>query len=137
MPLTLEIVTPDAKVYSEEVDHVVVPTTSGKIDILPNHVPIIGKLIPGDLKVEKNGTLDFLAVSSGFVEVYSNKVSILTDEALIVSETDDATIEKAVKRAQEALAEGKKSNLDIAAMQKLEAAARFALAQQIAKGKSR
>ena len=137
MPLTLEIVTPDAKVYSEEVDHVVVPTTSGKIDILPNHVPIIGKLIPGDLKVEKNGTLDFLAVSSGFVEVYSNKVSILTDEALIVSETDDAAIEKAVKRAQEALAEGKKSNLDIAAMQKLEAAARFALAQQIAKGKTR
>jgi F-type H+-transporting ATPase subunit epsilon len=137
MPLTLEIVTPDAKVYSEEVDHVVVPTTSGKIDILPNHVPIIGKLIPGDLKVEKNGSLDYLAVSSGFVEVYSNKVSILTDEALIVSETDDAAIEKAVKRAQEALAEGKKSNLDIAAIQKLEAAARFALAQQIAKGKSR
>ena len=137
MPLTLEIVTPDAKVYSEEVDHVVVPTTSGKIDILPNHVPIIGKLIPGDLKVEKNGSLDYLAVSSGFVEVYSNKVSILTDEALIVSETDDAAIEKAVKRAQDALAEGKKSNLDIAAIQKLEAAARFALAQQIAKGKSR
>lgn len=137
MPLTLEIVTPDAKVYSEEVDHVVVPTTSGKIDILPNHVPIIGKLIPGDLKVEKNGSLDYLAVSSGFVEVYSNKVSILTDEALIVSETDDAAIEKAVKRAQEALAEGKKSNLDIAAIQKLEAAARYALAQQIAKGKSK
>ena len=137
MPLTLEIVTPDAKVYSEEVDHVVVPTTSGKIGILPNHVPIIGKLIPGDLKVEKNGSLDYLAVSSGFVEVYSNKVSILTDEALIVSETDDSAIDKAVKRAQEALAEGKKSNLDIAAMQKLEAAARFALAQQIAKGKTR
>ena len=137
MPLTLEIVTPDAKVYSEEVDHVVVPTTSGKIDILPNHVPIIGKLIPGDLKIEKNGSLDYLAVSSGFVEVYSNKVSILTDEALIVSETDDAAIEKAVKRAQEALVEGKKSNLDIAAIQKLEAAARFALAQQIAKGKTR
>jgi len=137
MPLTLEIVTPDAMVYSEEVDHVVVPTTSGKIDILPNHVPIIGKLIPGDLKVEKNGTLDYLAVSSGFVEVYSNKVSILTDEALIVSESDDTAIEKAVKRAQEALAEGKKSNLDMAAIQKLEAAARFALAQQIAKGKSK
>jgi F-type H+-transporting ATPase subunit epsilon len=137
MSLTLEIVTPDAKVYSEEVDHVVVPTTSGKIDILPNHVPIIGKLIAGDLKVEKNGTLDYLAVSSGFVEVYSNKVSILTDEALRVSETDNTAIDEAVKRAQEALSEGKKSNLDMAAIQKLEAAARFALAQQIAKGKSR
>ena len=52
-----------------------------------------------------------------------------------IVKTDDAAIEKAVKRAQEALVEGKKSNLDIAAMQKLEAAARFALAQQIAKAR--
>ena len=71
------------------------------------------------------------------MEVYSNKVSILTDEALRVSETDDTAINEAVKRAQEALSEGKKSNLDMAAIQKLEAATRFALAQQIAKGKSR
>lgn len=137
MPLTLEIVTPEEKVYSEEVDHVVVPTNSGKIDILPNHVPVISKLTAGDLKVEKSGNFEYLAVSSGFVEVYSNKVSILTDEALKVSEKDDSAIEEAVNRAQKALAEAKKSNLDLAAIQKLEAAARFALAQQIAKGKSR
>ena len=137
MPLTLEIVTPDAKVYSEEVDHVVVPTANGKIDILPHHVPVIDKLIAGDLKVEKNGTIEYLAVSSGFVEIYSEKVSILTDEALKISDQDDSMIEDAVKRAQEALSEGKKSNLDLAAIQKLEAATRFALAQQIAKGKSK
>jgi len=137
MPITLEIVTPDATVYSEEVDHVVVPTANGKIDILPHHVPVIDKLIAGDLKVEKNGTVEYLAVSSGFVEVYSEKVSILTDEALKINEQDDSNIEEAVKRAQEALSEGKKSNLDLAAIQKLEAATRFALAQQIAKGKSK
>jgi F-type H+-transporting ATPase subunit epsilon len=137
MPLTLEIVTPDATVYSEEVDHVVVPTANGKIDILPHHVPVIDKLIAGDLKVEKNGTIEYLAVSSGFVEIYSEKVSILTDEALKISDQDDSMIEDAVKRAQEALSEGKKSNLDLAAIQKLEAATRFALAQQIAKGKSK
>ena len=95
------------------------------------------KLIAGDLKVEKNGTVEYLAVSSGFVEVYSEKVSILTDEALKINEQDDSKIEEAVKRAQEALSEGKKSNLDLAAIQKLEAATRFALAQQIAKGKSK
>ncbi len=137
MPLTLEIVTPDAKVYSEEVNSVVVPTANGKINILPHHVPIIDKLIAGDLKVERDGSFEFLAVSSGFVEVYSDKVSILTDEALIISEQDDSAIEDAVKRAQDALSDGKKSNLDMAAIQKLEAAARFALAQQIAKGKSK
>jgi len=137
MSLTLEIVTPDATVYSEEVDHVVVPTTNGKIDILPNHVPIIDKLLAGDLKVEKKGVFEYLAVSTGFVEVYSNKVSILTDEAIHINDQDDSIIDEAVKRAQNALAEGKKSSLDLAAMQKLEAAARFALAQQSAKGKSK
>ena len=137
MPLTLEIVTPDAKVYSEEIDHVVVPTTNGKIDILPHHVPVIDKLITGDLKVEKNGVVEYIAVSSGFVEIYSEKVSILTDEAIKISDQEDSIIEEAVKRAQNALAEGKKSNLDEAAIQKLEASARFALAQQIAKGKSK
>lgn len=135
MSLILEIVTPEAKIYSEEVDHVVVPTANGKIDILPNHVPIIDKLIAGDLKVEKSGVLEYLAVSSGFVEVYSDKVSILTDEAIVISELEESSIEEAVKSAQEALAEGKKSNFDLAQMQKLEASARFALAQQIAKGK--
>ena len=109
MPLTLEIVTPDATVYSEEVDHVVVPTANGKIDVLPHHVPVIGKLIAGDLKVVKNGTIEYLAVSSGFVEVYSEKVSILTDEALKINEQDDSKIEEAVKRAQEALTERKKA----------------------------
>ncbi len=137
MSLTLEIVTPDAKVYSEQIDHVVIPTANGKIDVLPHHVPIIDKLVAGDLKVEKNGITEFLAVSSGFVEIYSDKVSILTDEAIIISERDDSAIQDAVRRAQDALSEGKKSNLDLAAIQKLEAAARFALAQQIAKGKSK
>ena len=58
MPISLEIVTPTETVYSEEVDHVVVPTSSGKIDVLPNHVPVIDKLIAGDIKVEKDGTTE-------------------------------------------------------------------------------
>jgi F-type H+-transporting ATPase subunit epsilon len=137
MSLILEIVTPDDKIYSEEIDHVVVPTANGKIDVLPNHVPIIDKLVAGDLKVQKEGKTEFLAVNSGFIEVYSDKVSILTDEAIKIGDQDDSAIEEAVQRAQDALNEGKKSNLDHAAIQKLEAAARFALAQQIAKGKSK
>lgn len=137
MPITLEIVTPESKVYSEEIDHVVVPTANGKIDVLPNHVPIIDKLIAGDLKVEKKGVFEYLAVSSGFVEVYSDKVSILTDEAIVIGDQDETAIAEAVQRARKALDEGKKSDLDLAAIQKLEAAARFALAQQIAKGKSK
>ena len=76
MPIQLEIVTPDAKVYSEEVDHVVVPTSNGKIDVLPHHVPLIDKLMAGDLKVVKEGNIEYLAVGAGFVEIYSEKVLV-------------------------------------------------------------
>ena len=137
MPITLEIVTPDAKVYSEEVDQVIVPTSNGKIGVLPHHVPVIDKLVAGDLKVIKDGQTEYLAVGSGSVEVYSEKVSVLTDEAIQISDRDETEIEEAIKRAQEALEEGKSSNFNAAQMQKLEAAARFAHAQKIAKSKAR
>jgi|TARA_A200000113_G_scaffold119726_1_gene107561 F-type H+-transporting ATPase subunit epsilon len=137
MPISLEIVTPTETVYSEEVDHVVVPTSSGKIDVLPNHVPVIDKLIAGDIKVEKDGTTEYLAVGSGFVEVYAEKVSLLTDQAINVKNTEESEIEEAIKRAEKALTDAKSSNIDQAKIDKLEAAARFAFAQKMAKGKSK
>ncbi len=137
MPISLEIVTPSETVYSELVDHVVIPTLRGKIDILPNHVPLIDKLVAGDIKVEKEGVVEYLAVGFGFVEVYSEKVSLLTDQAINVSTTEDSEIDAAIKRAEEALIEGKKSNFDQSKIDKLEAAAKFAFAQKMAKGKTR
>ena len=135
MPISLEIVTPSETVFSEEVDHVVVPTSSGKIDVLPNPVPIIDRLVAGDIKIEKNGETEFLAVGSGFVEVYAEKVSLLTDQAINVKETDEDEINQAIEKANKALLEAKSSQLDQAKIEKLEAAARFAFAKKIAKGK--
>jgi F-type H+-transporting ATPase subunit epsilon len=137
MPISLEIVTPSETVYSEEVDHVVIPTSSGKIDVLPNHVPVLDKLIAGDIKVEKDGITEYLAVGSGFVEVYAEKVSLLTDQAINVKNTEESEIEEAIKRAEKALTDAKSSNIDQAKIDKLEAAARFAFAQKMAKGKSK
>lgn len=137
MPISLKIVTPSETVYSEEVDHVVVPTSSGKIDVLPNHVPVLDKLIAGDIKVEKDGIAEYLAVGSGFVEVYAEKVSLLTDQAINVNNTEESEIEEAIQRAEKALTDAKSSNIDQAKIDKLEAAARFAFAQKLAKGKSK
>ncbi len=137
MPLLLEIVTPDAKVYSETVDEVGLPTTEGRIHVLPHHIPIIAKLKAGEIQVHRGKEKEMLAVGSGFIEVYGDKVSILTDQAINVEEVDDAEIEEAVRRAQEALEKGKKSNLDAAEIDRLEAEARFAFAKQIARGKRR
>ena len=137
MSLLLEIVTPDAKVFSETVDEVGLPTSEGRMHILPHHVPIIAKLKAGEIQVHRGKEIEMLAVGSGFIEVYGDKVSILTDQAINVEEIDDTEIEEAVKRAQEALEEGKKSNIDAAEIDRLEAEARFAFAKQVARGKMR
>ena len=137
MPLLLEIVTPDAKVFSETVDEVGLPTSEERMHILPHHVPVIAKLKAGEIKVHRGNDIEMLAVGSGFIEVYGDKVSILTDQAINVEEIDDTEIEEAVKRAKEALEEGKKSNLDAAEIDRLEAEARFAFAKQIARAKHR
>ena len=135
--IQLDIVTPDSTVYSEVVNHVVVPTANGKIDILQHHAPLIDRLEPADIKIVKDGKVEYLAVGSGFVEVYAEKISILTDQAIDVSDDDESEIEEAVKRAEEALIEGKKSKIDEAQMQLLEAAAKFERARKLAKGKGR
>ncbi|MAN37897.1 MAG: ATP synthase F1 subunit epsilon [Opitutae bacterium] len=132
----LEIVTPDSTVYSEIVEHVVVPTANGKIDLFQRHAPLIDRLEPADVKIVKDGKTEYLAVSSGFVEVYAEKVSIITDQAILIDEDDQEKIEEAVKRAEEALDEGRKSNIDEAQMQLLEAAAKYERARKLAKGKS-
>ena len=137
MSLFLEIVTPDSIAFSDEVDHVVVPTYNGKIDILPRHIPIIDRVIPGDIKIKWNGKEDYLAISAGFVEAYGNKVSIITDQAIDVSNEDENVIEDAIERANSSLEEAKKSKLDQVQIDILEAAARFEMAKKIARNKSR
>jgi F-type H+-transporting ATPase subunit epsilon len=86
--LKLEIVTPEKKVFDESVDSVTVPTASGEAGILPNHAPLISALKPGILSYSNKGTTERLAVSGGFVEVSSNKVSVLTDTAETAAEID-------------------------------------------------
>ena len=135
--IKLEIVTPNGVVYSESVEHVVIPSANGKIDILQHHAPLIDRLVPADVKVVKDGKTEYLAISSGFVEVYAEKISIITDQAILVDDDDDQEIEAAIKRAEEALIEGKNSKFDEAQLQLLEASAKFEQARKLAKGKAR
>ena len=134
--IKLEIVTPNGVVYSEDIEHAVIPTANGKVGILQHHAPLIDRLVPADVKVVVNGNTDYLAVGSGFVEVYAEKISIITDQAILIADDDNQEIEAAIKRADEALEEGRKSNFDEAQLQLLEAAAKFEQARKLAKGKS-
>ena len=103
--LKLEIVTPDATVYSDEVDMVTLPAIEGQIGILPQHVHLMTQLVAGEMTVRKDGQSEFLAVGQGLVEVTGERVSILTDMAVSIENIDEATAEEARQRAAARLKE--------------------------------
>ena len=103
--LRLEIVTPEAKAYSEDVEMVVLPGTDGELGVYPQHVPVLTTLKPGELRVFKGGRETSLAVGEGFAEITGESISILTDMALESSAIDEAAAEAAVARAQAAMKE--------------------------------
>lgn len=137
MSIQLEIVTPEEKVYSETVDSVVLPTTSGEVGILPGHIPLITEILPGELAVSKDGEIDLLAVDNGFAEVMGDTVSVLTEAAVDIEDIDLSSAEEAQKRAEEALRDARDQDLDPDEIEALEAKVRFALVQQIAKKKGK
>ena len=107
MPLTLEIVTPEARVYSDTIDTVVIPTTSGEVGILPGHIPLLTQIEHGELRVTKNGVTSLLAVSGGFAEVESDRVSVLAEHAITEEKIDEHAVEAAMKRAEQQLKDAK------------------------------
>lgn len=101
MPLTLEIVTAERVVYSEEVDVLVAPGVVGELGILPSHAPLLTIMQPGEIRVDKGEEQTYIAVSGGFLEVIGNKATILADTAEHAEEIDEARAEEAIKRAEE------------------------------------
>jgi F-type H+-transporting ATPase subunit epsilon len=103
--LRLEIVTPEAKTYSEEVEMVTLPGIEGEMGIYPNHVPLMTQITAGEITARKDGQEFHLAVGEGFVEITGTRVAILTDMAIAAENIDEAQAEEARKRAEARLAE--------------------------------
>jgi F-type H+-transporting ATPase subunit epsilon len=113
--LRLEIVTPEAKTYSDDVDSVVIPGIDGELGVLPLHAPLMTQLEPGELRVLKGGQELRLAVGEGFVEITPEKVAVLTDMAVRESDIDESAAEEAIRRAEQAMSGEKLSNEEYAA----------------------
>ncbi|MEI6108064.1 MAG: ATP synthase F1 subunit epsilon [Opitutae bacterium] len=103
MPLTLEIVTPEAKVYSDTIDSVVIPTVEGEIGILPGHIPLLTQVSSGELMVTKGNAVQFLIVSGGFAEIDGDMVRVLAENAITEEKIDVNAVENAMKRAEQDL----------------------------------
>lgn len=103
--LKLEIVTPEAKIYSEDVDMVTLPGVEGEMGIFPMHVPLMTQIAPGEITVRKGGQDHHLAVGEGFVEITGDRVAIMSDMAIRAENIDETKAEEARKRAEARLAE--------------------------------
>src|SRR5881296_4049203 len=103
--LKLEIVTPEAKIYSEDVEMVTLPGIEGEMGIYPMHVPLMTQVVAGELVARKDGRDYFLAVGEGFVEITGDRVAIMTDMAIRAENVDEAKAEEARQRAEARLAE--------------------------------
>src|SRR5258708_16872248 len=103
--IKLEIVTPEAKTYSEDVDMVTLTGTEGEMGILPQHMPLMTEVGGGEIIAKKGAETIFLAVGDGFVQVTGDKVSILTDMAILAENIDEAKAEEARQLAEARLSQ--------------------------------
>jgi F-type H+-transporting ATPase subunit epsilon len=103
--LKLEIVTPDAKVFSGDVEMVTLPGVEGELGVFPQHVPLMTQIVPGEITARKGGEDLFLAVGDGFVEITGDHVSVITDMAIQAENIDEAKVEEARRQAEARLAE--------------------------------
>ena len=135
MPLQLEIVTPEARVYKDTVESVVVPTTTGDIGILPGHIPLVTEVDEGEIIVEKGGSSQSLAVGKGFAECVGDRVSVLAENAIQMEEINEEEVLAAQERAEKALEN--MQSMDPEEVERLETTIRFARAQLIVKKRRR
>jgi F-type H+-transporting ATPase subunit epsilon len=105
MTIKLEIVTPEAKIFSDDVDMVTLTGGDGEMGILPQHMPLMTELVAGEIVAQKGKETIFLAVGGGFVQVTGDRVAVLTDMAINADNIDEAKAEEALRRAEERLAE--------------------------------
>jgi F-type H+-transporting ATPase subunit epsilon len=103
--LRLEIVTPQATVFSEDVHMVTLPAVDGQIGVYPHHLRLITEIEPGEIIVTKDGQERYLAVGEGLVEVAGDHVAVVTDMAVPSEKIDEAKAEEARARAAARLAE--------------------------------
>lgn len=100
----VSLITPEKVHFQASADAVSIPTTSGQIQVLENHMPLVTILAPGELKIVKGGETTYLAVSGGYVEVRPhNQIVVLANSAEVATEIDIDRAEQARARARELL----------------------------------
>jgi F-type H+-transporting ATPase subunit epsilon len=109
--LTLEIATPERLLFSEQVDHVMLPSVEGYMGVLPGHAPLLAKLDIGALSYSKDGVERFFSIGGGFAEVLRHRVQVLAEVGEPAAEIDVERARRAMADAEQRLHSGKADDL--------------------------
>jgi F-type H+-transporting ATPase subunit epsilon len=113
----VDVVSAEESIFSGEARFVALPGEAGELGIYPRHTPLITRIRPGAVRIEKaDGTEEFVFVAGGLLEVQPNCVTVLSDTAIRGKDLDEAKATAAKAQAEEAL-KNAKSDLDIAMAQ--------------------
>jgi F-type H+-transporting ATPase subunit epsilon len=115
--LQVDVVSAEESIFSGEAKFVALPGEGGELGILPRHTPLITRIRPGAVRIEKvNGEEEFVFVAGGILEVQPGKVTVLADTAIRGKDLDEAKATEAKKLAEEAM-KNAKSDIDFAKAQ--------------------
>jgi F-type H+-transporting ATPase subunit epsilon len=108
------VVSAEESIFSGDAKFVALPGESGELGILPGHIPLITRIKPGAVRIEKaDGGEEFVFVAGGILEVQPNHITVLSDTAIRGKDLDEAKATDARKEAEEAV-KNAKSDIDLA-----------------------
>ena len=105
MTLHVQVVTPEKVIYESEADEIILPTVSGEITVLPEHVPLLSQLVSGELRIKVHGKTERLVVVGGFVEITPKEVTVLADYAVHGKDISETQAKEAKERAEKMMKE--------------------------------
>jgi F-type H+-transporting ATPase subunit epsilon len=101
----VDVVSAEEQIFSGEAEFVVLPGEAGELGIYPRHTPLITRIKPGAVRIQKpGGEEEFVFVAGGVLEVQPKVITVLADTAIRGHDLDEAKASEALKRAQEARA---------------------------------
>jgi F-type H+-transporting ATPase subunit epsilon len=115
--LHVDVVSAEEQIFSGEAKFVALPGEAGELGILPQHTPLITRIKPGAVRIQRpDGSEEFVFVAGGILEVQPHRVTVLADTAIRGKDLDEAKATEAKKLAEEAM-KNAKSDIDFAKAQ--------------------
>ena len=100
----VDIVSAEQEIFSGEADRVIAPGEGGELGILPEHVPLLTRVKPGTIRIQKGSEEEIIYVSGGMMEVQPDRVTVLADTSVRAHDLDEAKAMEAERLAKDALA---------------------------------